>query len=309
MGEMNGLEVAEIIMNKLELVEIVFVTAYSQYAVDAFEVNAIDYLLKPIQENRLKKAIARLKSSDIYNKKEEATNKLKIKSFNGFQVLDGQGGPISWRTKKAKELFAYLWARKDRISTKDLIIETIFPDKGIDKGSTLVHTTIYQLRKVLKKLGYPRGIIYLQGGYRLDLPMESDLEELLDIIRKENYNEKDIMGILNIYKDDFLREGYPWAMELQETYRHLVFKAIEGFVKEELEKERFHPILKISLDKLYRMDPFNDSIVSMMIYYYGKQKQTISLEEFFKTYEKELWNEMDLNPPQNIIDTYNKYIQ
>lgn len=55
MPEINGLEVAEIIMGEVEDVEIVFVTAYSQYAVDAFEINAIDYLLKPIQEKRLAK--------------------------------------------------------------------------------------------------------------------------------------------------------------------------------------------------------------------------------------------------------------
>ena len=41
---------------------IVFITAYSEYAVDAFEINAIDYLLKPVQEKkRLNKTIERLK--------------------------------------------------------------------------------------------------------------------------------------------------------------------------------------------------------------------------------------------------------
>ena len=39
--------------------KIIFVTAYNQYAIRAFEVNALDYLLKPIQLNRLKQAIER----------------------------------------------------------------------------------------------------------------------------------------------------------------------------------------------------------------------------------------------------------
>ena len=63
MGNMNGLELAQVFMAELPKVEIVFVTAYSQYAVDAFELNAIDYLLKPIQEKRLIKAIERLRGN------------------------------------------------------------------------------------------------------------------------------------------------------------------------------------------------------------------------------------------------------
>ncbi len=41
-------------------IEIVFITAYDQYAIKAFEVNALDYLLKPIQKERLQKTIERL---------------------------------------------------------------------------------------------------------------------------------------------------------------------------------------------------------------------------------------------------------
>lgn len=58
MPEMSGLEVAKKISNNQK---IVFVTAYDQYAVQAFEDEAIDYVLKPITEKRLEKTISRLK--------------------------------------------------------------------------------------------------------------------------------------------------------------------------------------------------------------------------------------------------------
>jgi DNA-binding LytR/AlgR family response regulator len=58
MPGLSGLEVAQRIGNSAH---IVFVTAYDQYAVDAFDAGAADYLLKPVQAERLERAIARLR--------------------------------------------------------------------------------------------------------------------------------------------------------------------------------------------------------------------------------------------------------
>jgi len=44
--------------------KVIFVTAYDKYAIRAFEINAIDYLLKPVSQNRLKEAIKRLNDSE-----------------------------------------------------------------------------------------------------------------------------------------------------------------------------------------------------------------------------------------------------
>jgi DNA-binding LytR/AlgR family response regulator len=58
MPGLSGLEVAERIG---AAAHIVFVTAYDQYAVDAFDAGAVDYLLKPVQADRLARALARLR--------------------------------------------------------------------------------------------------------------------------------------------------------------------------------------------------------------------------------------------------------
>lgn len=58
MPGLSGLEVAERIGAGAH---IVFVTAYDQYAVDAFDAGAVDYVLKPVQADRLDKAVARLR--------------------------------------------------------------------------------------------------------------------------------------------------------------------------------------------------------------------------------------------------------
>ncbi len=67
----TGFDLLELIDNSIE---IVFVTAYDEYAIRAFEVNAIDYLLKPVNPERLKMTVERLMNK-------EKTEKGDVKSY------------------------------------------------------------------------------------------------------------------------------------------------------------------------------------------------------------------------------------
>ncbi|KUK82413.1 MAG: Response regulator [Pelotomaculum thermopropionicum] len=57
MPGMSGLELGAAIQEMPKRPFIIFVTAYDEFAVSAFEVNAVDYILKPIEQKRLEKAI------------------------------------------------------------------------------------------------------------------------------------------------------------------------------------------------------------------------------------------------------------
>lgn len=73
MPKLNGMEVAKLIKDK----PIIFTTAYKEYAAEAFDLNAIDYIRKPIQKERLEKAIA--KAYQILN---SAPSKKQYAQFN-----------------------------------------------------------------------------------------------------------------------------------------------------------------------------------------------------------------------------------
>ena len=60
MPVMNGVELAHILSKDFPHLNIIFTTAYDQYALEAFDVNAVDYLLKPIRKERLNKALSKL---------------------------------------------------------------------------------------------------------------------------------------------------------------------------------------------------------------------------------------------------------
>jgi DNA-binding LytR/AlgR family response regulator len=60
MPDMNGLELAQILAKEYEHLSLVFATAHPGYALEAFELYSVDYILKPYDEERIKKTVRRL---------------------------------------------------------------------------------------------------------------------------------------------------------------------------------------------------------------------------------------------------------
>jgi len=59
--QMPGMSGFDLLERLEELPQVIFTTAYDEYALKAFEVNALDYLLKPVAQNRLAAALARVR--------------------------------------------------------------------------------------------------------------------------------------------------------------------------------------------------------------------------------------------------------
>ena len=65
--QLRGLEAFELVPDIANHARVIFVTAFDDYAVRAFEVNAFDYLLKPVEPERLQQSLARLQQSPPIN--------------------------------------------------------------------------------------------------------------------------------------------------------------------------------------------------------------------------------------------------
>ncbi|MFA6074700.1 MAG: LytTR family DNA-binding domain-containing protein [Negativicutes bacterium] len=71
MPELNGFDVAEVIQNIQPDIPIVFVSGHDKYAIQAFEMAALDYILKPLTCERTEKALQRIHSMLAHNKRSE----------------------------------------------------------------------------------------------------------------------------------------------------------------------------------------------------------------------------------------------
>ncbi len=138
----SGLEAAEEIN---QICRIVFITAYDQYAVDAFENEAIDYILKPVEDTRLEKTVIRLK------KKFAEENALPDNSEDINQILKKISETISTTTQKDKYL---QWIKAQQGDSIRLIpVDEITIFQSSDKYTAVISKgKEYLIRKTIKEL-------------------------------------------------------------------------------------------------------------------------------------------------------------
>ncbi len=317
MGGLSGLDFARKLLHKEEAPEVIFVTAYAQYAVDAFEVDALDYLLKPITISRLKKSIQRveekLKIKSITRTQVAAgkTN-IYIQSLKEFQMFKGEkesAAPMRWRTKKVKEMFCYLWLNNEKPVNKYRILEELWAEAPLDKSTVLLHTTVYQLRKAIKELGYDDGLQYMNDQYILTLPMKSDLEELKILLREPEPSTEQMRRLLSIYEGDLLEQDeYDWCLYERQNLRSAYLNYLQKYIDKNSDNSK-NGIMESCLQKLFRMDVYNEKYVFLLMKYYADNGNGKGVMEVYEYYSKVIREDLGLIPSRKVIEMYRKYLK
>ncbi len=166
MRTLGGIELAERLLEKNPELDVLFVTAYDRYAVEAFEVNAIDYILKPVRPERLEKAMARIR------RKRGPAQEVKIlwiQFFGKFAVYQGSDA-VKWSRGKPRELLAYFLASEGVWLDKFKICDDLWPESPPNQALRNLQTAVWAIRKCLREYGISSiQISYANDSYLLKL--------------------------------------------------------------------------------------------------------------------------------------------
>ena len=110
MPEATGLKLAEAFRTLKFPPNVVFVTAYSEYALEAFKVNAVDYLVKPVETERLAQALARVRENVALHMQAQKSERISVEK-GGKKILISID---SIRFVMARDDYAYLQTDTDR---------------------------------------------------------------------------------------------------------------------------------------------------------------------------------------------------
>ena len=192
-GYMTGVDLAKRIKAVYPQCDIVFCTGYSEYAPQAFELGASDYLMKPVTTEKIEHALSQLRHTSI-NK--DTKQGLYIRCFGDFEVYyDGE--PVTTFTKRSKELLAYLVNKEGILCPTSEICNIIF------RGSSDSYLRVAKrdLKRILFDIGQEAVLVCGWGVMGIDRKeVRCDYFDYLD----------GKPGALNLYKGVYMSQ-YEWA--------------------------------------------------------------------------------------------------
>lgn len=307
MPGMQGMELAERINEIRSDILIVFVTAYDSYAIEAFDVDALDYIMKPITEGRMKKTLERYIKRCGEQKKNEKPRRIYVRSFGRLGVESEDGEKMKFRTVKTEELFAFLIDLQGKQVSRDKIIEALWFDRNADKAQSILYTTLYQLRKDLENFG----LINIIESSRKDggvcglswTPDYWDYKEYMNMCEGSCLSIENAKRAIDIYQNGFLADnGYMWSFEKRAELEMKYFGLLENIVDNAVKKQKFE-VAMIYLKKWADILPFNDRIQAKIIAIYLLMTKKEDAILYYKKIEDEAeltnkinMNELILNP-------------
>lgn len=317
MAPISGIELAEIIQSFCSDIHIVFVTAYNEYAVKAFDLNAIDYVMKPIRRKRLNETINKLKSIKISH-----TRKGKIIYSNmicctgalrfirrGKEVEDVR---VKWRTSKAKEIFAFLIHNRNKTVRKEVLLDLFWPQADPKKGYAQLYAAIYQIRKTLSSIDFHINITSDNEGYILDLKdVQLDIDEF-EYRLKELFNKSDpelsvIQKILKLYSGDYMsEESYMWAENERERLRLLWLHYSQKASELLIQKEEYLSAIFI-YQRMQALNPYIEISYFMLMKLYDLLGDRQSVEHQYHKLTKMLLEEYGEKPQLDILEWYQSW--
>jgi DNA-binding LytR/AlgR family response regulator len=141
MPRLTGLEVATAAAEASPSTQVVFVTAYNQYAIDAFERGAVDYLLKPVTPERVAATVRRLKERIAAGAQAGAELVAIIDQLRTGLRAENRRAPLDWITASLGK------------ETRLILVEDVAYFRTDDKYTTVVTATGEALiRKPLREL-------------------------------------------------------------------------------------------------------------------------------------------------------------
>ncbi|MFS0725696.1 response regulator [Paenibacillus sp. 1P07SE] len=307
MPGIHGLEVAAELQRTTPGCAVVFVTAYAQHAVEAFELAAIDYLLKPVDPVRLQKTLQRIwrrREPEV----ETAAIPVAIRLFGSLRVR-GSYGEVKWRTAKSSELFAYLYLHPD--AAPERIIDDVFMDGKTDNAKAYMHTSVYQLRKSLAAAGLASQltIVYDKLRYKLKMDgLDSDLARFERIAALPSADKAALHEAVGLYNGDLLEGiGSLWVVERREQCRRY-FATMASRLAELLEAEDgVRQALEI-VQKLHRHDPLSEMLAVHVARLYVKLGQHRLADDYVQRYLQRYEEELGLGS-HRVREEYRRLIE
>ncbi|NEN84958.1 response regulator [Paenibacillus elgii] len=301
MPGVHGIELASRLTELDEDIEIVFVTAYQQYALEAFRVNATDYLLKPVQPEDLQRTVERLMKRKRPAVRKPESGSPGIRCFGQFGVYTAlnPAEPIRFPTAKTEELLAFFLVHAGVNISKWTLCESLWPGFTPEKAEQNLHTTVFRLKKTLKHYDMPVTIHSQRGVYRFETDMRCDYLEFDRQLKPYSMGDmppEQMKTIIPLFQGPlFGGKDYPWCeAEKERVYSAAVdlSKRLTSHYLSLGEADKSTELLK----HMIAVGPFHEDVHVLLLSAFLHLKDRTAFITHYDKFANLLRAELDIEP-------------
>ncbi len=254
-----------------------------------------------------------------------ATPLLEINCLGGFRAMRGKI-PVrdsEWKSKRAKTFVKLLVAQDGHTVTRDIAMETLWPDMDPDILGPTFNSMLHRVRKVLEPKSVPGAsascILHTEGVIMLNKDLvRTDVGQLLyhldttDRMRSSRKTE-DIVGeyekAFDLYEGDFLPEDLysDWAAPMRDRLRIRYLRALEDAAGiAELSGDRDRTLR--FYERMFSTDPCNEKACCWLMARYHSDARRGEAIRTYERCERALSRDVDLEPDEQTKKLYRRII-
>ena len=202
MSGMSGLEFAAELRKLCPHAGLVFVTAFRQYALEAYRVHADGYVLKPLTAERVREELDHLSNLKLENSSWGGVDKLLVQCFGHFEVF-WHGEPLKFHRRQTKELFALLIDRDGASCTAEEISAALWEDESdLMMTKARIRRLAHDMRDTLRAIGQEAALTRHSG----------EMSIRRDRVECDYYRYIDSGGNAGTFYGEYMSQ-YTWARE------------------------------------------------------------------------------------------------
>lgn len=314
MAGMSGLELAAQLTALNPEMEVVMVTAFNEYAVQAFRVNAIDYLLKPVSSEEIIRCVEKLKKRLSMQVRAAPKGEARTIGFGGFEVYSEDGTePIRFPTAKVEELLAFMYVHRHTGASKWAICEQLWPTFEPVKAEQNLHTTVYRLRKLISEFHLPFELKQQLGNYRITGWNRCDFIEFEEYTitpySNKSVEKQALQRALALYKGPlFAGKEYAWCESERDRLERrfcAAAKQLAVLYSAEGDDASAEEILRF----LVEQSVYDEQGHEMLLRIYVRRNDKISFFFHYSKMKEKLHEELGLLPRPEIMEMFNVMLQ
>ena len=231
----------------------------------------------------------------------EAPLRVTVHAFGRLRVFLPDGQELHWRTRKAQELFAYLFHRNGALVDRERLMDILWPQSAPSNATSLLHTSLYNIRKSLAPYGLDQLLLREKKGYRMDMDLVESDRKTLDAACA---GEGEAVPLSTLYEGPYLEDiEAAWAEDSRAWYAGAFLRLCRAQAEDRMERGDF-PQAADCLRAAAGQEPYDEGLIAQLIRCYAAMGEVKNAMTAYNRLKDTLARDLGAEPGEEVTRIY-----